>query len=284
MNIQNILKNIFLISKYIAKIYKLFSSSKSFWSVTYLLIPFLISQIIAITLGERYYKIISNLKNSEFPTWINFMIELISEYFKDGGDWETVGIILFIIILMVFVKLIEKEEKTKHGFLVFSSFILIFLILWFYILPKNTISNMILSYKYAALRQSVRESKNDKEIIKRANKILHENNITDFRCTLDFKSSNVKMSINQLQIMCQILITKNNIYVKMIKNNFGVDFSFEENNCTQLSTRRLLNQRINYLQSQNNYIECKLYYLKQNKDAKECIKYFILDKTIGTKK
>ena len=124
--------------KFLSKIWNLFTNSKSFWSVSYLLIPFLISQLIAINLGDKVSNIILTFINDDTSQWSKFALELLAGYFHDAGDWVFVGVILFVIVLMVFVKLIEKEEHTRHGFFYLVVFVLLFVSILLYVLPQNS--------------------------------------------------------------------------------------------------------------------------------------------------
>ncbi|CAA6818380.1 MAG: Unknown protein [uncultured Sulfurovum sp.] len=121
----------------LAKIKKLFSSSTTFWTVTRILMPFLVSQLIALAWNEKLSAVVMSLVK-DMPSWVQSIAELLVMYFEKGGDWLFVWVILFVIVLMVFVKLIDKEERTKHGFFFLAGFVLFFTSILLFVLPMQS--------------------------------------------------------------------------------------------------------------------------------------------------
>jgi len=127
----------------LSKIKRLFFAPTSFWSISRILVPYLISQLFAISFGEWLNKSILNLIQPTTPSWLEFILKFLAEYFNSGGNWLYVGIILFIIILMIFVQILDKEERTKHSLFFLAGFVLLFGSILLYVLPmhnKNLIS------------------------------------------------------------------------------------------------------------------------------------------------
>ncbi|MEA2028607.1 MAG: hypothetical protein U9N49_06495 [Campylobacterota bacterium] len=87
----------------LATVYKKFKSSKSFYSVFYVVLVFTLHQAIAYQFGN----IISNWFSSQGDYWFYTLMAFVFEH----GSWELVVLGIFIMLLLAYVKIIEESTK-----------------------------------------------------------------------------------------------------------------------------------------------------------------------------
>ena len=98
--------------------------------------PLLVSQLIALAWNQKFSTTIMGLV-SNAPSWVKTITEFFIGYFEKSGDWLFVWTILFVVVLMIFAKLVDKEERTKHGFFFLAGFVLLFVSILLFVLPNQ---------------------------------------------------------------------------------------------------------------------------------------------------
>jgi len=187
---------------------KKFKSSKSYWSVSYVILLFTIREAIAWKFGSAIQTFCeTQAVDSSMP----MLWTVIGFIFDVGGSWELVALGTFVFVVLSLVKVAESEGTSIS---VRENYLTLFLVVFvgslsFYQndevksivhdnheilkniesdknetnylrddLERERVKYAKLQKEFYALRKSVKEkAPNDSEIIKNANKILEEQGI-----------------------------------------------------------------------------------------------------------
>jgi len=130
----------------IINLIKKFKSSKSYWSVSYLILLFTIREAIAWKFGSAIREFCEKqASDSDYATvW-----DIVGFVFDTGGSIELVGLGLFIFLVLSIVKVSEANGETKPtpfrekllGFVIALALLLVFFTMNYY-QHQSTVSDI----------------------------------------------------------------------------------------------------------------------------------------------
>ena len=238
---------------------KKFKSSKSYWSVSYVILLFTIREAIAWKFGSTIQTFCeTQAVDSSMP----MLWTIIGFIFDVGGSWELVALGTFVFVVLSLVKVAESEGTSIS---VRENYLTLFLVVFvgslsFYQndevksivhdnheilkniesdknetnylrddLERERVKYAKLQKEFYALRKSVKEkAPNDSEIIENANKILEEQGIESAIFYLKFQLSYLKSVKEIMEVSTQTNVERPKSQKESIQtiedNNTIVDF------------------------------------------------------------